>query len=130
MLQMTFVNCIAILSNYFGGEVKFVLVAKVNKSLTRIFSEKISECFRINTNASKTWLKYRPIVDLRIFLFDVVHGFGRDVVRPWTVPNLGRADREFELWTGSNMGSSDLEFGLENGPSGVWQTQNRPTILA
>ena len=33
-------NCIAILSNYFGGEVKFVLVAKVNKSLTRIFSEK------------------------------------------------------------------------------------------
>ena len=61
MLQMTFVNCIAILSNYFGGEVKIVLVAKVNKSLTRIFSEKISECFRINTNASKTWLKYRPI---------------------------------------------------------------------
>ena len=61
MLQMTFVNCIAILSKYFGGEVKFVLVAKVNKSLTRIFSEKISECFRINTNASKTWLKYRPI---------------------------------------------------------------------
>ena len=60
MLQMTFVNCIAILSNYFGGEVTFVLVAKVNKSLTRIFSEKISECFRINTNASKTWLKYRP----------------------------------------------------------------------
>ena len=57
---MTFVNCIAILSNYFGGEVKFVLVAKVNKSLTRISSEKISECFRINTNASKTWLKYRP----------------------------------------------------------------------
>ena len=62
MLQMTFVNCIAILSNYFGGEVKFVLVAKVNKSLTRIFSEKISECFRINTNASKTWLKYRPLL--------------------------------------------------------------------
>ena len=60
MLQMTFVNCIAILSNYFGGKVKFVLVAKVNKSLTRIFSEKIYECFRINTNASKTWLKYRP----------------------------------------------------------------------
>ena len=60
MLQMTFVNCIAILSNCFGGEVKFVLVAKVNKSLTRIFSEKISECFRINANASKTWLKYRP----------------------------------------------------------------------
>ena len=21
----------------------------------------------------------------------------------WTVPNLGMADREFELWTGSNM---------------------------
>ena len=61
MLQMTFVSCIAILSNYFGGEVKFVLVAKVNKSLTRFFSEKISECFRINTNASKTWLKYRPV---------------------------------------------------------------------
>ena len=40
MLQMTFVNCNAILSNYFGGKVKFVLVAKVNKSLTRIFSEK------------------------------------------------------------------------------------------
>ena len=60
MLQMTFVICIAILSNYFGGEAKFVLVAKVKKSLTRIFSEKISECFRINTNASKTWLKYRP----------------------------------------------------------------------
>ena len=60
MLQMTFVNCIAILSNYFGGEVKFVLVAKENKSLTRIFSEKISEFFRISTNASKTWLKYRP----------------------------------------------------------------------
>ena len=35
-----FFNCIAILNNYFGGEVKFVLVAKVNKSLTRIFSEK------------------------------------------------------------------------------------------
>ena len=65
MLQMTFVNCIAILSNYFGGEVKFVLVAKVNKSLTRIFSEKISECFRINTNASKTWLKYRPVRESR-----------------------------------------------------------------
>ena len=60
MLQMTFVNCIAILSSYFGGEVKFVLVAKVNKSLTRIFSGKISEYFRINTYASKTWLKYRP----------------------------------------------------------------------
>ena len=50
------------------------------------------------------------------FLFDVVHGFGRDVVRPWTVPNLGMADREFELWTGSDMGSSDLEFELETGP--------------
>ena len=59
----------------------------------------------------------------------VLHGFGRHVVRPWTVPNLGMADREFELWTGSNMGSSDLEFGLETGPSSVWQTQNRPTIL-
>ena len=66
MLQMTFVNCIAILSNYFGGEVKFVFVAKVNKSLTRIFSEKISECFRINTNASKTWLKYRPRIKLLV----------------------------------------------------------------
>ena len=65
MLQMTFVNCIAILSNYFGGEVKFVSVAKVNKSLTRIFSENISECFRINTNASKTWLKYRPPIVYR-----------------------------------------------------------------
>ena len=32
------------------------------------------------------------------------------------VPNLGMADREFELWTRSNMGSSDLEFGLETGP--------------
>ena len=69
MLQMTFVNCIAILSNYFGGEVKFVLVAKVNKSLTRIFSEKISECFRINTNASKTWLKYRPMTRKRFKLY-------------------------------------------------------------
>ena len=38
----------------------------------------------------------------------VLHGFGRHVVRPWTVPNLGMADREFELWTGFNMGSSDL----------------------
>ena len=46
----------------------------------------------------------------------VLHGFGRHVVRPWTVPNLGMADREFELWTRSNMGSSDLEFGLETGP--------------
>ena len=43
--------------------------------------------------------------------------FGRHAVRPWTVPNLGIADREFELWTGySIMGSSDLEFGLETGP--------------
>ena len=40
----------------------------------------------------------------------------RHVVRPWTGPNLGMADREFELWTGSNMDSSDLEFGLEIGP--------------
>ena len=46
----------------------------------------------------------------------VLHGFGRHVLRPWTVPNLGMADRDFELWTGSNMGSSDLEFGLETGP--------------
>ena len=46
----------------------------------------------------------------------VLHEFGRLVVRPWTVPNLSMADREFELWTGSNMGSSDLEFGLETGP--------------
>ena len=45
-----------------------------------------------------------------------LHGFGRHVGRPWTVPNLGMADREFELWTGSNKGSSDLEFGLETGP--------------
>ena len=44
-----------------------------------------------------------------------LHGFGRHVVRPWTVPILGMAEREFELWTGSNMGSSDLEFGLETG---------------
>ena len=54
----------------------------------------------------------------------VLHGLGRHVVRPWTVPNLIMADREFELLTGSNMGSSDLEFGPETG-----QTQNRPTIL-
>ena len=46
----------------------------------------------------------------------VLHGFGRHVVRPWTVPNLGMPDREFELWTGTNMGSSDLEYGLETGP--------------
>ena len=32
------------------------------------------------------------------------------------MPNLGIAEREFELWTGSNMGSSDLGFGLETGP--------------
>ena len=47
---------------------------------------------------------------------NVLHWFGRHVVRPWAVPNLGMADREFELWTGSNMGSSDLEFGQETGP--------------
>ena len=46
----------------------------------------------------------------------VLHGFGRHVVRLWTVPNLDMADKEFELWTRSNMGSSDLEFGLETGP--------------
>ena len=46
----------------------------------------------------------------------VLHGFGRHVVRPWTVPSLGMADREFELCTGSNIGSSDLEFGLDTGP--------------
>ena len=46
----------------------------------------------------------------------VLHGFARHVVRPWTVPNLGMADREFELWTGSNMSSSDLEVGPETGP--------------
>ena len=46
----------------------------------------------------------------------VPHGFGRHVVWPWTVPNVGMADREFELWTGSNMSSSDLEFGLDTGP--------------
>ena len=46
----------------------------------------------------------------------VLHGFGRHVVRPLTVPNLGMSDQEFELWTGSHMGSSDLEFGLETGP--------------
>ena len=46
----------------------------------------------------------------------VLHGFGRHVVGPWTVPNMGIADREIELWTGSNMGSSDLEFGLETEP--------------
>ena len=46
----------------------------------------------------------------------VLQWFGRHVVRPWTVPNLGMADWTFELWTGSNMGSSDLEFRLETGP--------------
>ena len=46
----------------------------------------------------------------------ILHGFGRHVVRPWTMPNQVMADREFELWTGSNIGSSDLEFGLETGP--------------
>ena len=46
----------------------------------------------------------------------VLHGFGRHVVRPWIVPNLSMADREFRLWTGSNMDSSDLEFGLKTGP--------------
>ena len=46
----------------------------------------------------------------------LLHRYDRHVVWHWTVPNLGMADREFELWTGSNMGSSDLEFGLEPGP--------------
>ena len=46
----------------------------------------------------------------------ILHGFGRHVVRPWTVSNLDMADREFELLTRFNMGSSDLEFGLETGP--------------
>ena len=48
----------------------------------------------------------------------VLHGFGRHVVRPGTVPNLDMADWELELWTGSDMDSSvlDLEFGLETGP--------------
>ena len=27
----------------------------------------------------------------------LLHGFGRHIVRPWTVPILGMADREFEL---------------------------------
>ena len=35
-------------------------------------------------------------------------GSGRHVVGLWTVPDLGMADREFELWTGSNMDLSDL----------------------
>ena len=46
----------------------------------------------------------------------VLNGLGRHVVRPWTVPSLGMADREFELWTGYNIGSSDLELGLETEP--------------
>ena len=74
--------------------------------------------------ASKRLLSfYQCIVDLRIFFYIkkilrsathgstenwVLHGFGRHVVRLWTVHNLGKADRESELWTGSNMGSSDL----------------------
>ena len=72
----------------------------------------------------KTFVFCQCIVDLRIFFILkilrsathgstenwVLHGLGRHVVRLWTVPNLGMADREFELWTGSNMGSSDLEF--------------------
>ena len=45
-----------------------------------------------------------------------LHGFGRHVVRPWTVPNLDMADREFEVWIGSDIASSDLEFGLKTGP--------------
>ena len=72
----------------------------------------------------KTFVFCQCIVDLRIFFFDVkkilrsatygstenwvIHGFGRHVVRLWTVPNLVMADREFELWTGSNMGSSEF----------------------
>ena len=61
---------------------------------------------------------------MRIFLlifFDVKRSsdlqhmdIDRHVVWPWTVPDLGMADREFELWTGSNMVSSDLEFGLRD----------------
>ena len=46
----------------------------------------------------------------------VLHGFGRQVVRPGTAPYLGMADWEFELWTGRDMGSSDLDFRLETGP--------------
>ena len=30
----------------------------------------------------------------------VLHGFGRHVVRPWTVPNLSMADREFDYGLG------------------------------
>ena len=67
-----------------------------------VFFFKLKKILRFVTNGStENWL---------------LHGFGRHVVRPWTVPILGMADREFELWTGSNMGSSDLEFGLETGP--------------
>ena len=83
--------------------------------------------------ANKTFVFYQCSVNLRIFFFFfdkkilrsathgstenwVLHGFGRHVVRHWTVPNLSMADRKFELWTGSSMGSSDLEFGLETGP--------------
>ena len=29
----------------------------------------------------------------------VLHGFGRHVVRPGTVPNLGRENWEFEIWS-------------------------------
>ena len=85
---------------------------------------------------NKRLVFYHCIVDLRIIIIFffflmlknpqicntwstenwVLYGFGRHVVRPWTMPNLGMADREFELWPGSNMGSSDLEFGLETGP--------------
>ena len=43
-------------------------------------------------------------------------GFGRHLVRPGTMPNLGMADREFELKTASDMGSSEMEFGLETRP--------------
>ena len=78
----------------------------------------------------KTFVFYQCIVDLRIFYVKKIlrstthgstenlflHGFGRHVFRPRTVPILCIADWEFELWTGSNMGSSDLEFGLETGP--------------
>ena len=97
MLQMTFVNCIAILSNYFGGEVKFVLVAKVNKSLTRIFSEKISECFRINTNASKTWLKYRPVREL--------HKYGSpDQMCDWYPLRTYGDDTDFKFLSSSIFG--------------------------
>ena len=46
----------------------------------------------------------------------ILHWFGRHVVRPGTVPNLGMVDWEFELLAGSDMGSSDLQFGLETGP--------------